>query len=158
MSAWRDHYPPDLYPGFWECLDRYSTEGMLVSVDRVYSEILSPNELKAWVDRNWLDSFGFSGDGEVVVVYSEMQSWVQANHQFSPAAKDEFAAVADGWLAAYAKVHDAVVVTHEVFDPNVKRRVPLANLCRQFSVPYVNTVGMLRGLGARFDLRQSLPD
>lgn len=126
---------------------------MLVSVDRVYGEVLSPNDLIAWLDRHWQDSFAFSGDGEVVRVFMDMQSWVQANDQYLPAAKDEFATVADGWLAAYAKTNNATVVTNEVFDPNVRRRVPLANLCRQFGVSYVNTVGMLRGLGVRFDLR-----
>ena len=82
-----------------------------------------------------------------------MQVWVQTNDQFLPAAKHEFASVADGWLAAYAKVHGAVLVTNEVFASDAKRRVPLPNLCRQFDVPYCNTINMLRGLGATFNLR-----
>jgi len=83
----------------------------------------------------------------------EMQRWVQDSSQFLPAAKHEFAGTADGWLAAYAKVHNGIVVTNEVFDSTVKRRVPLP-LCKKFSIPYDNTVGMLRGLGVRFDMRQ----
>ena len=153
MAAWRDHYPIDLYPGFWQCLDRYSREGRLLSVDRVRAEILSPDDLIGWVNENWADSFVFSGETEVVDIFKEMQTWVQANRQYSPAARDEFARAADGWLAAYAKIHNAVVVTNEVFDPGIKRRVPIPNLCKQFNITYDSTVGMLRGLGVRFDLR-----
>ena len=153
MTAWHDHYPPDLYPGFWECLEQYSQEGRLLSIDHVRSEILSPIDLIAWVDRHWQGSFVFSGEQEVVQVFSDMQTWVQGNEQFSSAAKDDFARTADGWLAAYARIHNAIVVSNEVFDPNVKRRVPLPNLCKQFGVAHSNTIGMLRGLGVRFDLR-----
>ena len=153
MTAWHDHYPPDLYPGFWECLEQYSQEGRLLSIDHVRSEILSPIDLIAWMDRHWQGSFVFSGEQEVVQVFSDMQTWVQGNEQFSSAAKDDFARTADGWLAAYARIHNAIVVSNEVFDPNVKRRVPLPNLCKQFGVAHSNTIGMLRGLGVRFDLR-----
>ena len=155
MAAWRDHYPIDLYPGFWECLADYSHEGRLLSVDRVRTEILSPGELITWVNEHWRDSFAFSGETEVVDLFREMQTWVQANPQFRPAARDEFARVADGWLAAYAKVHDAVVVTNEVADPDIRRRVPIPNLCQQFNITYDSTVGMLRRLGVRFDLRRT---
>lgn len=155
MAAWHDHYPPDLYPGFWECLERYSVEGRLISIDRVRSEIASPKELVAWTKKHWQGSFAVSGEQEVVRVFAEMQGWVQAESQYLPAAKDEFARTADGWLAAYAKVHGCVVVTNEAYDPNIRRRVPLPNLCKQYDVAYANTVDMLRGLGVRFDLRPS---
>ena len=154
MTAWRDYYPPDLYPGFWECLQRYSRDGRVLSIDRVCSEIISPNELVTWANSDWGGSFAFSGEEEIVDIFAEMQRWVQDSDRFLPAAKYEFAGTADGWLAAYAKVHNAIVVTNEVFDPTVKRRIPLPNLCKKFSIPYDNTVGMLRGLGVRFDMRQ----
>ncbi len=79
-----------------------------------------------------------------------MQTWVYRNTQFSLEAKEEFARVADGWVVAYAKAHDAVLVTQEVFDENVKKRVPLPNVCKQFGVPYLGTFEMLRQLGAKF--------
>lgn len=82
-----------------------------------------------------------------------MQMWVQTNDQFLPGAKHEFASVADGWLAAYAKVHRTVLVTNEVSDSNVRRRVPLPNLCKQFDIAYCNTIDTLRGLGVTFNLR-----
>ena len=79
-------------------------------------------------------------------------NWVQNEPQFKPAAVNKFAAVADGWLVAYAQAHNAVVVTHEKFAAEAKSRVLIPNVCRKFNVPYLNTFDMLRQLGVRFDL------
>ena len=151
MAAHRDHYPPDVCEAFWDCLEHYCTEGVVLSIDRVEDELLGPEELVDWSKRVSNIMFPSSGLDRVVQVFSQMQSWVQNNDQFLPMAKDEFARVADGWLAAYAKVHGALVVTQEVFNSDVKRRVPLPNLCRQFDVRCCNTLDMLRGLGVRFE-------
>ncbi len=86
-----------------------------------------------------------------------MMQWVRDSRQFVGAAQAEFAAAADGWLAAYARVHGAVLVTHERYAPNVKRRVPLPNVCRAFGVPCVDTFRMLRDLDARFEWRRGAP-
>ena len=152
IAAWRDHYPIDLYTGFWECLQHFGQEERLLSVDRVRDEINSPNELVAWLKLHWRESFALATEPDTASVFSQMQVWVQTNDQFLPAAKHEFASKADGWLAAYAKVHGTVLVTNEVFDANAKGRVPLPNLCGQFGVAYCNTIDMLRGLGVTFNL------
>ena len=60
----------------------------------------------------------------------------QGNSQFLPEAKEQFAGVADGWVVAYARVHNAIVVTHEGFNADVRKRVPIPNVCRQFDVDY----------------------
>ena len=150
MTAHHDYYAPDLCPGFWKCLEHYSREGRLSSIDRVRSEVLSPDKLVKWVKQAPSNLFRSSAQRKVVDAFSEMQTWVQGNDQFLSPAKDDFARVADGWLAAYAKVHGAIVVAQEVFDPNVRRRVPLPNVCKKFDVAYRNTFEMLRDLGVRF--------
>lgn len=152
MAAWHDHYPIDIYPGFWACLERFWQEKRLLSVDRVRDEVNSPYELVAWLKQHLHGAFASTRIPGIAKVYSQMQMWVQTNAQFLPAAKHEFAQVADGWLAAYAKVHGAIVVTNEVYNGNTKKKVPLPNLCKQFSVIYCNTNGMLRGLGVTFGL------
>ena len=134
IAAWRDHYPIDLHPGFWACLERYSREKRLFSVDRVRKEIRSPKELVAWLKQHWRGAFVSTRDREVAGVFSDMQAWVQSNAQFLQAAKHEFAQAADGWLAAYVKTHNAILVTNEVYNENSRRRVPLPYLCRMFDV------------------------
>ena len=155
MAAHHDYYARDLCPGFWECLEHYSRDGRLLSIDRVRNEIRSPKDLVKWVKQAPSELFASSAQQQVVDAFSGMQQWVQGNDQFLPLAKDEFARVGDGWIAAYAKVYNAVVVTNEVFNPNVRKRVPLPNVCREFCVSYLDTFELLRDLGIRFDWSRS---
>ena len=78
-------------------------------------------------------------------------SWVQSQSQYFPGAKAAFAAAADGWLIAYAKVHGLILATDEIPNPDVKRRVPIPNVCDAFGISYVGTFDLLRVLGARFN-------
>ena len=52
---------------------------------------------------------------------------------------------------AYARVHDATVVTNEQSAPQPKREVKLPNLCDQFGVRRDSTFSMLRTLNVQFD-------
>lgn len=97
--------------------------------------------------------FVSSAEQRVVDVFSGIMEWVNGNGQFRPDAKEQFAATADGWIAAYAKVHSAVVVPHEQYRPNVKRRVPLGNVCDAFHVVAQDTFEMLPELDVCFDWR-----
>ena len=81
--------------------------------------------------------------------------WVQASEQFKPEAKALFAQGADGWLIAFAKAHDYTVVTQEVFDPLIRKTVPIPNICKEFKVACVDTFSMLRDLRAHFYWKKS---
>ena len=73
---------------------------------------------------------------------------VAGQAQFFDAAKAEFADGADGWLIAYARAEKATqLVTQEQFRPDVKRRIPITNVCRQFKLEWIDTFEMLRRLG-----------
>ncbi len=153
IASWRDYYPIDLYPGFWACLERFGHEKQLLILDKAREEVKGPPELVAWLRRKWPGGIVSTRDLNVGKAFSQIQSWVQSNNQFLSAAKHEFARKADGWLVAHAKVHSVTLVTNEVYNEEVRRRVPLPNLCRKFGVEVCNTIGMLRGLGVAFDLR-----
>ncbi len=156
IEAHRRYYAQDLCPGFWDCLTYYCGEGRVLSIDRVRAEILSsPDQLSQWINQAPSNLFVSSAEPSVVNTFTNMMNWVQGNNQFLPAAKMDFANVADGWLAAYARVHNAVVVTQEVYSPGVRKRVPLPNVCRQFDVDYRDTFAMLRELEVSFDWRRS---
>jgi hypothetical protein len=43
-----------------------------------------------------------------------------------------------------------VVVTHEVLNVDIKRKVPIPNVCKPFNLRPVDTFVMLRELGVRF--------
>ena len=155
IAAHHDYYDPNFCPGFWACLEHFTQADRLLSIDRVRKEIQSPTELVDWTKKASSKLFRSTTEIETVDAFKKMQRWVNTNDQFKTAAKDEFSRVADGWLVAYAKVNNAIVVTHETFDPNVKRRVPIPNVCKQFGVDVLNTYGMLQQLGVRFSWNQS---
>ena len=69
IASWRDYYPIDLYPGFWECLKDFCMKGRLLSIDRVREQISSPDELVTWVDKHWRGSFRTTEDPKVVKVF-----------------------------------------------------------------------------------------
>ncbi|MDE0297584.1 MAG: DUF4411 family protein [Candidatus Poribacteria bacterium] len=152
IGAHRRYYALDLCPGFWECLIHYCGENRVRSIDRVRDEILiNSDRLSGWVKQAPTDLFVSSAEPSVTDSYVDMNHWVQTNPQFQPQAKEKFARVADGWVAAYAKVHNGVVVTQEVFSADVKKNVPLPNIFQQFGVNYCDTFEMLHTLDVRFE-------
>lgn len=117
-------------------------------------ENVEPDALYDWTkDDAPRDLFVSTAEQPVLDAYANVMTWVHRNPQFLPEGKGKFANGADGWLVAYAQVHRKVLVTDEVLDPRVKRRVPIPNVCKQFCVDYLNTFEMLRQLGVRFDLQ-----
>ncbi len=152
IEAHRRYYGLDLCPGFWASLRHHARRQRVVSIDRVRAEMLAGRDaLSQWVREGPEGLFASSAEADIGDAFAEMMAWVQDNRQFRPEAKAEFAAAADGWLAAYARVHRAVVVTHEQYNPDVKRRVPLGNVCHEFGVATQDTFQMLRALGVRLD-------
>ncbi len=153
IEAHNRYYSLDLCPGFWNCLLHYNQEFRLVSIDKVKVELVRVNKndsLKQWVERSAGDFFLSTANQEVVNHFRNMMRWVQNNPQFTPPAKAEFASVADGWLIAYAKSTGSLLVTHEMLNPDVRKRVPIPNVCKEFGVRWADTFDMLRSLEVKF--------
>ena len=154
ITAKHFYYTLEICPGFWDSVLHYHAKGRINSIDRVKSELLAgrkTEDLVLCVKNDLPDEFFLDTDGEAVsLTYTDVMLWVQRSTQFFDNAKAQFATGADGWLVAYAKVHDAVVVTNEQPRAEAKSRVPLANVCEAFGVTYLNTFAMLSALSARF--------
>ena len=151
IEAYQRYYSFDICPGFWECLIHFCRQRRLYSIDRVRRELIGRGDaLSDWAQNAPADLFVSSMESSVTERYREVMTWVYANRQFSMPAKNQFSGGADGWLVAYAEVHEAILVTHEEHHPDARRRVPLPNVCHQFGVQYQNTFEMLRDLGGSF--------
>jgi len=152
IEAARHYYAFDLAPRFWESLVSHADDGRIQSIDKVKAELeRGKNGLAEWVKRDFDGAFASTDDTDVIQVFSEIMTWVNGQDQFSNAAEAAFAGGADGWLVAYAKMKGYVVVTHEVLAPDVRRKVPIPNVCKEFDVEYIDTFEMLRRLGVRFE-------
>ena len=151
ITSFHHYYAPVLFPGFWHFLSHHFAHGNLVMIDRVYAEILYPLELVSWVEQAIGDDVASTNTQEVVDAYVRLMDWVQDNPQFNPSARDDFARGADGWLVAYAMVHEGVVITNEVSAPDAKSKIKLPDLCHQFHIRCITTFEMLSELGAYFE-------
>ncbi len=155
IQAKNQHYAFPICPGFWDSLiGRHETQDVF-SIDHIKQELLRGDEeedLVQWVINEVpVKFFLTTHDKAVSECYKDMMLWVQRNSQFLDYAKAKFATEADGWLAAYAKVHGYVVVTGEQYRPDVRNRVPLPNVCKQFDIECCEVFRMLSNLNVRFE-------
>jgi predicted nucleic acid-binding protein len=151
IEAAKRYYAFDLAPAFWESILQHAAKGQIYSIDRVQEELERGNdELATWAKGDISEAFASSDQEEIINSYTAVMGWVYAQDQFTDAAKADFANGADGWLVAYAMSKGCIVVTQEVLDPVIRRKVPIPNVCEALGVRYVDTFTMLRELGVRF--------
>lgn len=117
ITAKNRYYAFDICPGFWDSLIHHYGKGNAYSIDKIRNELLAgrkTEDLVQWV-KNKLPGGFFHGtdDNDVISAYTEIMLWVNRNQQYFDQAKAKFATEADGWLVAYAMVHDVIVVTNE---------------------------------------------
>jgi hypothetical protein len=92
----------------------------------------------------------------LVPTLAEIARWVTKG-SYTPAAQSTFLqATADYYLVAQARLGEHTLVTHEVPDPDAKRRVKIPDVCLAFGVKHISPFVMLRREKARFVLGQSL--
>ena len=159
INAHRLYYSFGICPGFWESLVYLHGQGQVFSIDRVRDELTGKgNQLATWAENNILDGcFESTDTPAIILVYGQLVTWVNGQQQFSAAARAEFSQKADAWLIAYARVTGATLVTHEVFNAEIRRKVPIPNVCAAFNVAYVDTFAMLSALGTSYHWNQPGP-
>lgn len=157
IEAWNRYYSIEIAPSFWETLIQWSQEGRVFSLMVVYEEIArGKDELAQWCRDKAKSLFVDHTVGEVPRIYGKMANEIMQKYEKSKA--DEFLAGADLWLIAYAKVHNAVVVTQEApsgkldvgKDGKIGSKVKIPDVCRAFEVECIDTFEMLRRLKFQF--------
>jgi len=152
IEAKRRYYAFDLCPGFWDALLWHHERGAVGSIDRVKGELRrGGDDLTQWVETVMpAVCFASTDSPPVIDCFGDIMRWVQAQPQFLPEAKAECAQSVDPWLVAYARSSGRILVTHEVLARDVRRNVPIPNICLAFNVSYLDTFEMLRSLQAQF--------
>jgi len=155
IQAFRAYYSFSLCPGFWDSLVSLHQRGIVSSIDKVLDEICfgDEDELSVWAKTKMPKTcFPSCDDPGVIGWYAQIQSWANMEPQFSTAAKSEFADETDAWIVAYAGAKNYTVVAGEVFSYNIKRRIPIPNVCQagNFKVPCLDVFTMLTRLGIQF--------
>lgn len=155
IQAHRAHYGFNVVPGFWDWLDRAHHRGQLLSVGKVYEELVEAgDELTDWVRTR--GEFFAEPDDEVVASFRDVSTWAQARvggGQSSQAAVNEFLGVGDSFLVAHAHAHGFTLVTHETSEPDRKNRIKIPDVCNAFGIDCVSPFVMLARESARFVLQ-----
>jgi len=147
IEAARRYYAFDLVPRFWTILVEQANNGLIESIDRVKQELNRGNdELADWANTDFANAFASTNRDEIIEWYRNIIAWVINQNQFYDSAKSEFAKGADGWLVAYAKYENRIIVTQEILKPGSRKSVPIPNVCRYFNVRYIDTFDMLRAI------------
>lgn len=150
ITAHRTLYPFDIAPGFWEQFIEKASSRIIV-IEPVKMEIdRGEDELSTWFTDN-LDRFDYYRvpNSEVIESYRLIINSINSNGQYKQSAKDEFAKLADSWLCAYAHAYDYPVLTNEKYKADVKKRVLIPNVCKEFNIEYVNILDIMRETGFR---------
>lgn len=153
VEAARRYYPLDFAKSFWNGLQKFAQEGHLASCDRVLNELKNGNDaLKEWALDEFQPYFENTETEEVLASYVKLVQWAEVQPQYTAFAVNEFMREnnADTWLLALALATHQTVVTHEVFSPDAKKRIPIPNVCHAFDIQYCNTFDMLRKLAFKF--------
>lgn len=153
IEAKNRYYHMAICPGYWQWIQLKHQSGEVASIESVAEELLRGNdELKDWVAEH-TDIFVPVSDGPTQTAFSEIAAYVAAESaRMKPGAMEDFLAGADPWLVAKAMVTGAVVITHEAFNLEARRKFLIPNLCHQFNVRWMDTFQLLHTLKAEFVL------
>lgn len=151
IRAYRFVYPMDIMPSFWESLLAKAKDGRFALLDQIVDEILvKEDQLSEWlmIHRDKiaiLDSY----EPNVTVEYRKIINDVMNDSQYNRSAKTAFADSVDSWLITYAYANGYTIVTEEKYDPQIKRKVQIPNVCKKFGVRCINTIEFLREVGIK---------
>lgn len=154
IEAKNRYYRMTVCPAYWSWVQRSQGAGIVSSIDFVGEELKRGNdELAEWAKAQ-VDLFLPVSDDDTQQAFGAVAAHVAAQASVMKAgALEEFLAGADPWLIAKAMaLKDSVVVTHEQFNPQIKRKFSIPNVCQHFGVQWIDTFELLSRTDARFVL------
>lgn len=155
IEAHRVSYPLDIANSFWRKVSQLANDGKIISIDKVKDEIYDKNDaLEFWCQNNLPHDF-FKDSSEVLEEYSEVVRWaISRSTHYLPKALNEFleADEADAFIIAYALAdpQNRIIVTQEISQPEMKKRIKIPEPCIALSVQFVNAMNMFRQLRETF--------
>lgn len=138
IQAKNFHYKFCFCKGFWDLILDLHEKQILYSIKSVFDELTDNNndELAIWINNNIPESFWLN-HYQAYHTYSKIINWAN-NQNFTSKAIQEFAREekADAWLVAYAVEHDFSIISQEKSNPLSKKKIYLADVSREFTIPY----------------------
>lgn len=151
IQSHRFEYRFSFCNGFWTLLKTLHNAGTVFSIKAVKTELMQGGDaLSDWVRALPNTFFLDERDVSTQEHYGYLMNWAMKNKHFTDEAKRKFASEhADPWLVAHARASNMRIVTHEVYDANIKRTIKIPNAARELGVACVNTYDFLEDLAER---------
>ncbi len=155
IEAKNRYYGMTICPGYWAWILQQHQALEIASIVPVRDKLAKGNDdLTQWVKSN-AQLFEDASDERTQVAFGYIVAKIAEQAPLMKVgALEEFLEGADPWLIAKAMTTGAVVVTHEVYNPDIKRKYTIPNVCSLVGVSYMNTFELLGKLDARFVLHR----
>ena len=152
IEAKNRYYRMNICPGYWNWLLLKCGTQDVRSIDKIAHELSKgSDDLSVWADAH-PELFHKTTDAGTQGHFAAVANHVANLPNMKPGAIPSFLSGADPWLIASAMQTGATVVTHEVYAPDIRRKVQIPNVCIHFNVPYIDTFDLLDTLQAEFVL------
>lgn len=152
IEAKNRYYRMNVCPGYWQWIRRKHDAAIVSSIKLVGKELTDgTDELAEWA-KKYSDLFVTVDDRQTQENYARVVEYATSLRGMKVGALEDFLAKADPWLIAKAMTAEAIVVTHESFNLQNRRKITIPNVCHHFGIQWLDTFEMLEVLKARFML------
>ncbi len=153
IEAKNRYYNMAICPAFWQWICGQNQLLQVASISMVADELKKGNdELTQWTKDNAKLFMDVSDDATQQAFMKIAEVAAKQAPAMKVGALEEFMVGADPWLIAKAMTSNAIVVTHESFNMDCRKKFLIPNICRHFGVQWINTFELLHKLGAQFVL------
>ncbi|WP_419817605.1 DUF4411 family protein [Glaciibacter flavus] len=150
ITAKNSYYGTGFAPGFWQWISQDYIANDLRAIGAVREELIAQeDELAAWSRELPADFWLEETDADVPSLRSLAAWTMSGDSRFVQQARTDFLATADYRLVAQAHAGGHVVVTHEVAQPEGKKRIKIPDACAAFGVEVREPFGIFRELGLK---------
>ncbi len=140
-------YPFNFAPGFWDWLEQINGKDSVISIAPVYAETQNfKDELATWckLHKKLFASLDVKVYQEIATIKSILDS-----RKIEQSKINQFmSGIADPYLIAYAKVHDYVVLTHEINPVNdslcANKKIQIPPVCKLMGVKCITLYQLLK--------------
>ncbi|MCA9833309.1 MAG: DUF4411 family protein [Thermomicrobiales bacterium] len=150
IAAKNLHYGFDFCPGLWRWIEQKSSDGIVLSIDKVGDEIQAgDDDLSDWA-KNLGSALFRPTDTAVAAAFPQVSAWA-TSQQYEPGAINTFLQAADYYLIAHGLAGGHTIVTHETPSTSVKR-IKIPDACVGLQIRFMTPFQMLRVERAQFVL------
>ncbi len=144
IDLWRRHYPPDVFPGLWEDIERLVNQGRLIAPREVLEELRGvDDEILEWAKRHGKMFLALDEDQlrEVTTILEDFPRLIDPNKE-TPEA--------DPFLIALAGTRKWTVVTSERARTSPDGRPKVPDVCKSRGVECISLIEFFREHGWKY--------